>query len=475
VNSNVYITGKMTAGLWFEDIWLGGELFVAKYDSTGGLLWAKPIDGSTMTVSSIATDSEENCYVVGWFSSLLISDTIEIWSENFLSRLFIIKYNKDGETVWINSFLNRNISFKENYRIKPAGISINEKYKHIYITGMDYYDEDGNRDSKLFIAKCSLEGGDLLSFTTIAKSNAYPRSRYRNYGYGIVNDSSSVYICGSMKKSEGKCNFYIAKLDTNLNIIWEKQPVESELASIAYDIALDDENNAYITGYYSDSITIGMKSFTSLGEQDLFIAKYSGEGEFIWAKSAGSAIAGYKGYDFGYSLSFDNYNSIYLSGYVGEDAIFSPETQTQYEGPFLAKLNKFGDYEFVNSYFTGYNSVYEWGAGRVACSPDGSLYFTTNIQDSISLGVPFYKQGLESGGFELYPNPANEVVNFRYNPNQTITSARIINLSGQTVYESKDIKTNQLNIGFLKSGIYLVELEFSDKSRAIQKFIVKKK
>jgi len=48
VNSNVYITGKMTAGIWFGDTWLGGELFVVKYDSTGGLLWAKPIEGSFM-------------------------------------------------------------------------------------------------------------------------------------------------------------------------------------------------------------------------------------------------------------------------------------------------------------------------------------------------------------------------------------------------------------------------------------------
>jgi len=82
-------------------------------------------------------------------------------------------------------------------------------------------------------------------------------------------------------------------------------------------------------------------------------------------------------------------------------AYFTPSIQTQHAGPFIAKLNKGGDYEFVNSYYTGFDDDEEWGAGHVACSPDESLYFTTNIQDSISLGTPIYKQGLNSGVYLL--------------------------------------------------------------------------
>ncbi|NQU84628.1 MAG: T9SS type A sorting domain-containing protein [Mariniphaga sp.] len=467
VNSNVYIAGKTTAGLWFNNIGIGGELFVAKYSPTGELLWAKPIDGATMTVNGIATDSEENCYVVGWFDSLIISDTIRLYCKNH-SEIFIIKYDKYGETIWVKSSLGR------DYRLRAESISINETNNHLYITGWEDDDYPHGNNTKLIVAKYNLTNGELLREVEIYKNQDTPHGS-GNIGNCIINNGSSIFICGTLSIASGKqANFYVAKLDTGLNIIWDKGPTETASQNIAYDIALDDENNVYVTGFYKDSITIGNQLLPDLSYQDIFISKFSEEGNFIWAKNAGSVVAGYLGHDVGYSICFDYNNSIYVSGYVGKDAVFSPTIQTQHAGPFIAKLDKNGDYEYVNSYYTGYDDNDERGTGHVACASNGDFYFSTSFEDSITLNIESYKKRLTNAFFELYPNPAKETIYLSYNPNQTVNSARILNLSGQTVFKARGIKNKQLNIGFLTSGIYLVELEFSDNSRATQKLIVTK-
>jgi hypothetical protein len=95
------------------------------------------------------------------------------------------------------------------------------------------------------------------------------------------------------------------------------------------------------------------------------------------------------------------------------------------------------------------------------------------MKDTIILGSPVIKQQVKNLSFGLYPNPAKGIVYIKYTPNQTVTSARILNLAGQTVFYSKKTENNKLNIDFLTSGIYLIRIEFSDNSRAIQKLIVK--
>jgi hypothetical protein len=135
-----------------------------------------------------------------------------------------------------------------------------------------------------------------------------------------------------------------------------------------------------------------------------------------------------------------------------------------------------GDFEKVSVSRSDYDYEYDEGRGKVVCAPDGSCYFTINIEDmkdTIIFGSPVIKQQVKNSSFGLYPNPAKGIVYIRYNPNQTVTSARILNLAGQTVFYSKKTENNKLNIEFLTSGIYLIRIEFSDNSRAIQKLIVK--
>ena len=78
--------------------------YLAKYDSSGNLLWANDIGGSDADKAySTAIDDSDNIYVVGGFMSnhlrFSASDSIALTSagnQNF----FVAKYDKNGNFLW---------------------------------------------------------------------------------------------------------------------------------------------------------------------------------------------------------------------------------------------------------------------------------------------------------------------------------------------------------------------------------------
>src|SRR5690349_16339588 len=49
-------------------------------------------------------------------------------------------------------------------------------------------------------------------------------------------------------------------------------------------IAVDASGNSYITGIFRGNASFGTTSLTSSGNTDVFIAKYDGSGNVLWAK-----------------------------------------------------------------------------------------------------------------------------------------------------------------------------------------------
>lgn len=91
---------------------------------------------------------------------------------------------------------------------------------------------------------------------------------------------------------------FIAKYTTGGALLWAKSVASSTTDGTSPNAIYEDgSGNIYIAGpfgYYSSSGGGGdiqfneVTTFTSWGNQDLFIAKYDPEGNFIWAKHIGS-------------------------------------------------------------------------------------------------------------------------------------------------------------------------------------------
>jgi hypothetical protein len=53
------------------------------------------------------------------------------------------------------------------------------------------------------------------------------------------------------------------------------------------EIEVDDAGNSYISGGFADRATFGSTILKSAGFRDVFVAKYDTQGNLIWVKQAG--------------------------------------------------------------------------------------------------------------------------------------------------------------------------------------------
>ncbi len=236
----------------------------------------------------------------------------------------------------------------------------------------------------------------IFSLSTIAQDINWAKRAGGNDSddvYGIATDNSgNNYIAGYFKStayfgegatqvsltSVGGADIYIAKYNTYGELMWINQAGGTDGFDWAIDIAIDNENNIIITGFYDTEITFGegvtAVTLTASGDnRDIFIAKYSSTGDFLWAYSAGGDQN-----DTGSGLTTDAENNIYLVGNFKGSATFGEEGN-------YTTINSQGGSEdqdgFLAKYTTNGNLIWvqDYGMGSQDGLSDVQLDLTENI------------------------------------------------------------------------------------------------
>lgn len=92
----------------------------------------------------------------------------------------------------------------------------------------------------------------------------------------------------------------------------------------ARDITLDSAGNVYMTGYFQGTVDFdpgpGAANLTSAGQWDMFVAKYTPDGELSWARRFGGS-----GYEQGRDVAVDADGNVYVAGLFSGTATFDPE------------------------------------------------------------------------------------------------------------------------------------------------------
>jgi hypothetical protein len=108
-------------------------------------------------------------------------------------------------------------------------------------------------------------------------------------------------------------------------------------------VATDSAGNVYMTGSYSGSFTPAGSSvaLTSAGGSDIFVAKYSRSGAFLWATSMGGAQDGAGG------IAVDGSGNAFIVGSYFGTATFGSTALTMPAGlstdAYVAKLDTNGN------------------------------------------------------------------------------------------------------------------------------------
>ena len=135
---NTYITGfysSLNSGPYtcsFGDSTItsinGNDIFIAKYNAVGTLVWVRSAGGTGDDRSrSIAVDPSGNIYVTGYFNSPTITfDSIALTSTAYYD-IFVTKYNAAGHVIWAKSAGGGSSEYSQSIAVDQNGNS--------YLTG----------------------------------------------------------------------------------------------------------------------------------------------------------------------------------------------------------------------------------------------------------------------------------------------------------------------------------------------------
>ncbi len=154
--------------------------------------------------------------------------------------------------------------------------------------------------------------------------------------------SSSVYTISA--GTAGMRDVFLTKYSKTGQFLWAFS-LASPGDESCRDIEMDKNDNVLVTGGFYNTVdfdpSASTANLTSNGGGNVFVAKYTSNGQYLWAFAIGSTFG-----DVGYAIISDNLNNIWVTGITYGVADFDPSasTATLAAGGFLAKCDQNGNY-----------------------------------------------------------------------------------------------------------------------------------
>jgi hypothetical protein len=215
-----------------------------------------------------------------------------------------------------------------------------------------------NGDIDLFITKQDVAGTYLWVKQLVGSSseaNTHLVLDAANNLYIAGQTQSPTLILGTLTLSLAQADVFVAKLDGAGNFLWATGAGHTAAAITPTNnptqllgMTLDASGTCYVTGYFMSTVAFGSTSLTSAGSADVFAAKITSAGTWIWAIRIGGPNS-----DVGWGVAVDAANNLYLTGYFAAYLGFGPGVSfgstTLYSGNsssniFVTKLSATGTF-----------------------------------------------------------------------------------------------------------------------------------
>lgn len=344
---NCIVVGETLGGL-FPSYYGKRDLFVAKYDKTGNLLWGKQRGtGERDCAFGVTTDSSGNIYATGFTAAALDGQS---YAGNW--DVFLMKLSAAGDWLWTRQIGTGQDD--EGYAVTTdAG-------GNVYITGYVRGNMHGQTrvgSADVFVCKYNSAGNRLWTrlFGSVEIDQAWAIACDAGGNVFVTG-----YCLGSIEGIPYHANgdLFLAKYDTDGNRLWLRQ-WGTVNAEHGYSLAPDAAGNVYLSGYTSGEL-YGPKS----GQRDIFLAKLDPSGNRIWARQLGT-----DGHDQGWGVAVAADGNIYLAGETG-----GPLVENMHQGGldvFLAKYDPSGNRQWMTQVGS---AVDDWARGGIAVAAAGVSY-----------------------------------------------------------------------------------------------------
>jgi len=351
---------------------------MTKIDPDGNCVWARsfgadagsgsgpscpyPIWNADDHSYDVKVDKDDNIFVTGFFSGVSaefdgFTLTNPNWGTNCTPLGYVGKMDANGNFIWVNKF-----------------------------DGVE--DNKGSRDNRIAIDHFS---------------NVYVVG-----GFGSVANFGPFALT-----SKGDFDVFLFKLDTDGNWVWARS-VGSNKGDRGDGIAIDYCDNVYITGEYTNPMIFpganasnGSDTLSHSKKRDVFVAKITTNGDWVWAKRARS-----QGVDKPYQMSVDENMQVFVCGSAGDSLRFNNNiVLTNGDttiNAFVAQLDGSGIGDWIWAKMGG-SLTDDDRIGDICEDGNGNVY-----------GIGFYEQTANFDGTTLTSLGKKDVVVWKLKKDETV-------------------------------------------------------
>jgi len=314
------------------------DVVTIKYNQEGDSIWVRRFNGPTNGydwAAFLALDESGNVYVAGGSEG----------KETDFDYL-ILKYNPSGELLWKNRYDG---SGSSTDRVSALAL---DGWGNAYLTGESQGENSGLDYATLKYDK----NGEVI---WIRRYNG-PQNGH-DYARGLAVDSEgNVYVTGYSHGGLTRSDYLTLKYNASGDLLWEGRFNTPENSiDRANAIAVNSSGDVYVTGF-----SYGVKT-----DYDILTIKYSSSGKLLWEKEYNGPA---NGMDRAQALALDGSGNVCVTG-QSED----PKTLCDF---LTIKYNTSGDTLWIRRY-EGPGNHNDWDlANAIAIDNFGSIYVTGESQ-----------------------------------------------------------------------------------------------
>ena len=491
-SGNSYVTGyfggTFTIGATTLTAAGGDDIFTAKLDPAGALLWLVSGGGTGNDEGqSLVVDGSGNVFVLGYMNGTCNFGSTSLTS-NGAEDIFLVKYDATGAVVWAHNYGSAAMDFGNDLAIDPTG--------NLYVVGSI----GGNATfGSIPVAPSGLE--DALAFMTNGMGVALwgisaGASSSDAYADAVAIDGSgNLYMGGSFSgdiifgsdtmHANGMSDGFVAKLTSAPGWGWDVAISGTGNQERVGGLACDASNAPYITGTFDSTVAFGVFNLTAGGFSDGFVGKMNaGSGAFTQVKQIGGPSSDMCG-----GVSLDGSNNVYVTGTFSSTATFGSGSPQTSAGGMDAFCAKYAPTSLTTTWVKtggGPNDETGWG---IAASTGGHCWFTGDFNGFANFGTSISLTGASStrnafvaklsnpvgvkelseiSVLNIAPNPAADLIQINLPEGINNGTIHIYNSIGQLVMIQSLVNSSTISIEEFSAGLYTIQLISEGKSFAGQ-------